>query len=227
MAIRSTSRDTLKFMVSKISTQPPMRPATWNTSPKYMNSQSQSSHDTRRRGPGIEFSASSVVMRSTIAKRASPICTNTLTMQARMTNHSIEKPSAAPTFGVTMSSPEPTMAALMMRPGPRCEAVPSHPRGGSSTSPGCRALLDEGACVLELDATGVWLTGYLQQLFVELDRAGAHSGCLRGPRSSVEPPEAVRLFSDRGFELGQRFRGAPGVQQHVTEQLPRRSQRTG
>jgi hypothetical protein len=40
-------------------------------------------------------------------------------MQARRTNHNIEKPSAAPTFGVTISSPEPTMAALMMRPGPR------------------------------------------------------------------------------------------------------------
>ena len=94
-----------------------------------MNSQNQSSHDTRRRGPGTEFNASSVVTRSTMAKRASSICTNTLTMQPTMMNHNIEKPSAAPTFGVTMSSPDPTMAALMMSPGPRCDAVAtSHPR---------------------------------------------------------------------------------------------------
>ena len=126
-----------------------------------MNSQNQTSQDTRKRGPGTEFSASSVVMRSTIASRASSICTNTLTTHARMMNHSIEKPSAAPTLGVTISSPDPTMAALMMRPGPRCDAVPSQSRGGSSTLPGSRALLDEGACVLELGAICVWFTGYL------------------------------------------------------------------
>ena len=126
-----------------------------------MNSHSHTSHDTRKRGPGTEFSASSVVTRSTIANRASSTCTNTLTMQPRMMNHSIEKPSAAPTFGVTMSSPEPTIAALMMRPGPRCEAVASQPRGGSITWPGWRALLDEVACVLELWATCVCVTGYL------------------------------------------------------------------
>ena len=126
-----------------------------------MNSHIHNSHDTRRRGPGTEFSASSVVSRSTIAKRASSICTNTLTMQPRMMNHSIEKPSAAPTFGVTMSSPDPTMAALMMSPGPRCDAVASKPRGGSSRRPGCRALLDDAACVLELGTVGVWVTGYL------------------------------------------------------------------
>ena len=127
-----------------------------------MKSQNQSSHDTRRRGPGTEFNASSVVTRSTMAKRASSIWTNTLTMQPTMMNHNIEKPSAAPTFGVTMSSPDPTMDALMMSPGPRCDAVPSHPRGGSRSWPGCRALLlDDAAGVLELGACGVWVTRYL------------------------------------------------------------------
>jgi hypothetical protein len=126
-----------------------------------MKSHIHSSHDTRKRGPGTEFSASSVVSRSTIANRASSICTNTLTMQPRIMNHSIEKPRAAPTFGVTMSSPEPTIAALMMRPGPRCDAVASQPRGGSRTWPGCRALLDDVTCVLELGPVCVCVTGYL------------------------------------------------------------------
>ena len=130
MPTSSASRDRLKFIVSKMSTQPPMSPATWNTSPRYMNSQNQSSHDTRRRGPGTEFSASSVVMRSTIARRASSICTNTLTMHARRMNQSIEKPSAAPTFGVTISSPDPTIAALMMRPGPDATPCPPSVGGG-------------------------------------------------------------------------------------------------
>src|SRR5262245_37279828 len=126
-----------------------------------MKSQNQSSHDTRSRGPGTELSASSVVTRSTIAKRASSIWTNTLTMQPKMMNQSIEKPSAAPTFGVTISSPEPTIDALMISPGPRCDAVLSQPRGGSSTAPGSLALLEEVACALELGTVGVWVTGYL------------------------------------------------------------------
>ena len=155
MAIKIASRDRLKFIVSKINTHPPMRPATWKTSPTYMKSQNQRSQDTRSRGPGTESSASRVVTRSTIASRASSICTKTFTMQAMMMNHNIEKPSAAPTFGVTISSPDPTMAALMMRPGPRCDAVRSQPRGGSATRPGCRALLDERSGVFELGATVV------------------------------------------------------------------------
>ena len=163
-----------------------MSPATWNTRPRYMNSHSHSSHETRSRGPGTVFSASSVVTRSTIASRASSICTNTLTMHARMMNHSIEKPSAAPTFGVTISSPDPTIAALMMSPGPRCDAVAIQPLGGSSSWPGCRALLDEATRVLEFGAIGVWLTGYLQQLFVERDCARTLAGCLRGARAPVE-----------------------------------------
>jgi hypothetical protein len=47
-----------------------------------------------------------------------------------MMNHRSVNPLAAPTLGVTISSPEPTMAALMIRLGPRCDAVASHPRGG-------------------------------------------------------------------------------------------------
>ena len=41
-----------------------------------------------------------------------------------MMNHSSWKPTAAPSFGVTISSPEPTMTALMIRPGPSCFRMP-------------------------------------------------------------------------------------------------------
>src|SRR5918993_1505118 len=148
-----------------------------------MKTQNHTSHDTRSRGPGTELSASSVVTRSTIATRASSTCTNTFTTHARSTNHKRKKPLAAPTFGVTISSPDPTMAALMMRPGPRWEAVANQPRGGLATASRSR-LADEATCVLELGAVGLWVTGYLQQLFVERDRSVAPAGCLCGPRAS-------------------------------------------
>ena len=50
-------------------------------------------------------------------------------------------------------------------------------------------------------------------------------GCLRGPRSSVEAAEAIRLFLDRGFELDERVRRPVGFEQHVAEQLARRCER--
>src|SRR6187397_2517583 len=169
-----------------------------------MKSQNQRIHDTRNRGPGIEFSASSVVTRSTITMRASSICTKTLTMHAKMTNQSIENPLAAPTFGVTMSSPDPTMAALMMRPGPRCDAMSSHPRGGLRTSP-AGSLPGVVACVLELGAIGVWLTGDLEQLFIERHGSCALAGCLCGASGSVQPVESVGFLLRGCFEFHERL----------------------
>src|SRR5262245_20776664 len=58
-------------------------------------------------------------------------------------NQSSLKPWAAPSLGVTMSSPEPTMIALRIRPGPSCRAIPAQVVGAGRG---------------EDRATGTWFT---------------------------------------------------------------------
>ena len=41
-----------------------------------------------------------------------------------MMNHSMVKPTLAASAGVAISSPEPTMVAVMISPGPRCLRMP-------------------------------------------------------------------------------------------------------
>ncbi len=49
--------------------------------------------------------------------------------QPTMMNHNMLNPTVAPSFGVTINSPEPTMIALMMRPGPTCRSMPGQSVG--------------------------------------------------------------------------------------------------
>ena len=107
-------------------------PATWNTRPAYISSHSQSTHETRRRGPGRPSRAASVVVPWVTAWRPSSICTKTFSMQPSTMNHSIANPTLAPSLGVTISSPEPTMTAVMIRPGPSWRAMPSAPAGADT-----------------------------------------------------------------------------------------------
>ncbi len=79
--------------------------------------------------------------------------------------------------------------------------------------------------MLELGAIVVWLTGDLQQLFVERDGTRALPGCLRRPRASVEAPETIRLLLDRRLEFDQRVGRPIGLQQHIAEELARRRER--
>ena len=102
----------------KMSATPPTMPATWNTSAKYIPSHSQSSHETRNLGPGTVFIASSVVIPRKSAKRPNSICTNTLITHPRMMNQSNVNPTLAPSLGVTITSPDPTIEAVTMSPGP-------------------------------------------------------------------------------------------------------------
>ena len=107
-----------------------------------MASHSQSTHDTMARGPGNVFNPTSVVCPRSTAWRPSSICTKTFSRQPRMINQSSLNPSSAPSFGVTISSPEPTMTALMMSPGPICRNTPPRERGGG-TRPGVAAGVGE------------------------------------------------------------------------------------
>ena len=102
-------------------------------SPRYANSSNQhhTTQETMTRGPGTVSSASSVVMPLEIAKRPSSTCTSTLIMQPAIMNHNRLKPYSAPTLGVAINSPEPTMQAVMIRPGPRCLRVPRQSVGAS------------------------------------------------------------------------------------------------
>ena len=67
---------------------PPTMPATWNTREPYIRSQSQSTQETRRRGPGRPSRAASVVLPWVTAWRPSSICTNTFSRQPSTMNQS-------------------------------------------------------------------------------------------------------------------------------------------
>ena len=84
-----------------------------------------------KRGPGTLSMSSRVVFPWIIAARPSSTCTKTLTIQPSMMNHSSVKPFFAPTTGVAINSPEPTMQAVMIRPGPRCLRMPPQCVGAS------------------------------------------------------------------------------------------------
>jgi hypothetical protein len=70
-------------------------------------------------------------------------------------NHSSVKPALAPSFGVTISSPEPTMEAVMIRPGPSWRTMPLTEVGAGCV---CVAAGDDtaegwGAGVVDTGAT--------------------------------------------------------------------------
>ena len=69
-----------------------------------------------------------------IVQRASSIWTATLTTQLKMTIQRMTKPTWAPSVVVAISSPEPTIDALKIRPGPRYFRLSSQPFGGSLIS---------------------------------------------------------------------------------------------
>ncbi len=115
---------------AKTPAMPPTMPLTWKISDRYIASHSQRIHDTRQRGPGNALSASSVVRPVATAVRASWICTNTFSTQPSTMNHNRLKPTDAPSLGVTMSSPDPTIVAVMMKPGPRWRTSPPSDVGG-------------------------------------------------------------------------------------------------
>ena len=107
------------FRVAKRDAIPPTIPDIWNSVPTYINTHSQSTQDTMTRGPGRRSSATSVVTPSETVYRPSSIWTKTLIRQLKMMNQRSVKPVFAPSCVVTMSSPEPTMLAEMISPGPR------------------------------------------------------------------------------------------------------------
>ena len=94
-----------------------------------MIAHSHSNHDTTRRGPGTRFIVSSVVTPRASVNRPSSIWINTFKTQPRMMNQSSVNPKLAPSLGVTISSPEPTIDAVMIRPGPSCRRIPPNEVG--------------------------------------------------------------------------------------------------
>jgi len=63
--------------------------------------------------------------------RASSTCTATFTNVLKMTIHRIAKPAWAPSVVVAISSPDPTIEALRISPGPRYRTLCRQPVGGS------------------------------------------------------------------------------------------------
>jgi hypothetical protein len=57
-------------------------------------------------------------------------------------NQSIVNPALAPSFGVTTSSPEPTIDAVMIKPGPSCRTIPPKVVGAG------RSVDEGGGCVV-------------------------------------------------------------------------------
>ena len=66
-----------------------------------------------------------------MVQRASSTCTATFTSVLKITIHKMTKPTCAPRAVVAMSSPEPTIEALRIRPGPRWRRLSPQPVGGS------------------------------------------------------------------------------------------------
>ena len=71
-----------------------------------------------RRGPGSVLSDAMVDSPVPIACLPNSSCTTTLTKQLKMMNHIRMKPARAPTIVVAINSPEPTMEAERIKPGP-------------------------------------------------------------------------------------------------------------
>jgi len=59
-------------------------------------------------------------------------CNATFTKQLTMITQNVMKPAFAPSAVVAMSSPEPTMAAERIKPGPRYLSLPTKVVGGES-----------------------------------------------------------------------------------------------
>ena len=70
-------------------------------------------------GPGNWFSASKVVSPEWIACFPNSSCTKTFTRQLTMMTQRATNPAFAPSVVVAMSSPDPTIEAERMKPGPR------------------------------------------------------------------------------------------------------------
>ncbi len=62
----------------------------------------------------------------------------TLTAQLTRMIHSAENPAFAPNVVVAMSSPEPTIDAVRIKPGPSNRMRARHDSGGSATNRGSR-----------------------------------------------------------------------------------------
>ena len=83
------------------------------------------------RGPGNVFSDAIVDSPELIACLPNSSCTATLTRQLKMMNHIRMKPALAPTMVVAMSSPDPTIDAERINPGPMKGRAPKNVFGGS------------------------------------------------------------------------------------------------
>ena len=101
-----------------------------------MIAHSHNNHDTTARGPGTRFKVSSVVRPRASVNRPSSIWIKTFKTHPRMMNQSSVKPKLAPNLGVTISSPEPTIEAVMMSPGPSCRRMPPTEVGAGWVSGG-------------------------------------------------------------------------------------------
>ena len=98
---------------------PPSMPAIWNTVAMNMGTHNQSSHERpRSRGPGIRSMVRSELLPVVTVWRPISTWMKTFSTHAAIMNQSSVKPAPAPSLGVTTSSPEPTMVAVMIRPGP-------------------------------------------------------------------------------------------------------------
>ena len=72
-----------------------------------------------------------LVRPSAMANRPNSTWTKTLITQPSTISHNSQKPASAPVLVVAMSSPEPTIDAAIINPGPNRLRIPPSVRGGS------------------------------------------------------------------------------------------------
>jgi len=82
-------------------------------------------------GPGNEFSASMVVSPEEMACLPNSSWTTTLMTQLKMMNHRRVNPALAPMRVVAINSPEPTIDAERIKPGPKWRRLAVNVSGGA------------------------------------------------------------------------------------------------
>ena len=94
-------------------------------------SQGETTLTSLNRIPGPRLGVSWIIWYWLMATRPSSICTKTLITQPTTISHSNEIPACAPVFVVAINSPDPTILAAIISPGPSFRKIPPNDVGGS------------------------------------------------------------------------------------------------
>ena len=133
-AITQISIATAGKIVCKTCPTPANIAPIWNNVIRIIATQSQTTHETPTFGPGIRLNPPRPVLPVAIVKRPISACNAGLMRQLMMISQRHVIPTSAPSDVVAISSPEPTMDAARIIPGPMRFMESRKVTGGASTA---------------------------------------------------------------------------------------------